>query len=711
MWLNKLFNQISDFFGGTKKAGVPDNPGLIESPADYRDIPLSSIQSLDKFPEEYNTPYKIKVSDQNGHPHCVAHAGRAMKIEKERREQNYDVDFDTVWLYNECKKIDGHPELKGTYFRALFKVLQKKGAKPLNGSEDEAERYRIGGYARIQPLNFNSIKGAIYKNGVTILGFEGSNAGWSRKLKGHIRPPEGNEYTWRHATSGIAYNKSVIIAQNSWGCYSDDTEILTKNGWKLFKDLDKNEKVATLNKKTNKLEYQEIKDRQVYDYNGKLLYYKARDIDLLITPNHKLYYQPKHKNKEWLLKKAEDIKIKGFRMKKNAEWKGKEKKTKKVGDKEIPMDLWLEFLGYFISEGHTIFNEFWRKKRLRKRKYKIKEEQLRDEKNGRFITSPKKKEIEKEYITEEKPYKQFSRVVGISQKDRNEKIDNCLERLPWKFSRNGYSWTTNNKDLYEELKPLGKAPQKYIPNYVKELSSRQLRILFDALMLGDGSGESLKKWTYYTSSKRLADDFQEILLKIGLAGDISFADRRGRKASNGITRFIEYAVGIKTKELTPRKEWQPERITYKGKIYCVTVPNHIIYVRRNGKSVWSGNSDWGDNGYFYFNEDYMPFDGWVTLVDLPNNWRELIGLPNRPKFQFNQNLYFGLKGTDVVELQDALKWEGCFPTDVPSTGYFGDITLEAVKMFQRKYQIKPVLGYFGPKSRAKMNSLFKGRLS
>ena len=29
---------------------------------------------------------------------------------------------------------------------------------------------------------------------------------------------------------------------------------------------------------------------------------------------------------------------------------------------------------------------------------------------------------------------------------------------------------------------------------------------------------------------------------------------------------------------------------YDDKIYCVTVPNHVIYVRRKGKPCWSGNS-------------------------------------------------------------------------------------------------------------------------
>ena len=35
---------------------------------------------------------------------------------------------------------------------------------------------------------------------------------------------------------------------------------------------------------------------------------------------------------------------------------------------------------------------------------------------------------------------------------------------------------------------------------------------------------------------------------------------------------------------------KPEKINYSGNIYCVSVPNTIILVRRNGKTCWSGNS-------------------------------------------------------------------------------------------------------------------------
>ena len=33
------------------------------------------------------------------------------------------------------------------------------------------------------------------------------------------------------------------------------------------------------------------------------------------------------------------------------------------------------------------------------------------------------------------------------------------------------------------------------------------------------------------------------------------------------------------------------KVEYEGYVYCVTVPNHIIFVRRNGKASFSGNSE------------------------------------------------------------------------------------------------------------------------
>jgi len=59
----------------------------------------------------------------------------------------------------------------------------------------------------------------------------------------------------------------------------------------------------------------------------------------------------------------------------------------------------------------------------------------------------------------------------------------------------------------------------------------------------------------------------------------------------------------------------------------------------------------------------------------------------------------------VSSLQDRLKFEGVFPSNVESTGFFGTITTKAVKAFQAKYGIEQV-GFVGPKTSAKLRELY-----
>ena len=68
---------------------------------------------------------------------------------------------------------------------------------------------------------------------------------------------------------------------------------------------------------------------------------------------------------------------------------------------------------------------------------------------------------------------------------------------------------------------------------------------------------------------------------------------------------------------------------------------------------------------------------------------------------FSRNLKQGDRGNDVLELQKALN-------AVPSgqeTTYFGRLTTLAVIKFQKLYNISPAVGFVGPLTRAKLNSL------
>lgn len=69
---------------------------------------------------------------------------------------------------------------------------------------------------------------------------------------------------------------------------------------------------------------------------------------------------------------------------------------------------------------------------------------------------------------------------------------------------------------------------------------------------------------------------------------------------------------------------------------------------------------------------------------------------------FNRNLTVGMSGYDVQCLQNFLKARGFFQAE--TTDFFGPKTMAAVSAFQKANGISPVLGFFGPATRALVNS-------
>lgn len=330
-------------------------------------------------------------------------------------------------------------------------------------------------------------------------------------------------------------------------CYSDDTEILTENGWKLFKDLKRGEKVATKNK-IGFLEWKipyEVVDEE---YSGKMAIITHQSIDLSVTPNHRLWARKQHKNNyEFLLPNQL---TKTTRMNAVAKWKGKEEDFFILPEYapnyhpynpplKIPMNLWLEFFGYYITEGDTDQN--CRKVKIRQSKNK----------NPIIWT----------------------------------KIKNNLDHIGFSYTPYNDKFIIYSAQLGNYLIQFGKSSEKYIPTELKDLSSKQLKILFKSMMDGDGTKDN---YQYTTISPKLRDDIIEIALKTGISS--SYCQRPSIPSFEG--KYISKSYWVIT--FHKRKERilmrTPKYIDYNGRVYCVVVSNHIIMVRRNGKMVWSGNT-------------------------------------------------------------------------------------------------------------------------
>jgi len=349
------------------------------------------------------------------------------------------------------------------------------------------------------------------------------------------------------------------------GCYDNKTEVLAKNGWKLFKDVNYSDSLCTLNPQTHQIEYQRPIRLVKYDNHKKLVEIKNNTLDIKVTLDHNMYVcsqqNARQKNFNFKFVKAKNLEHQCL-IKRTGIWLGRDFKsfilpsvglshyegrqivTRKIQKVQIPMKDWVAFLGIWLADGWVVTNRY---------------------------------------------------EVGIAQKkpQRNE-IRQLLKRLPFKFKESTQKFSCYNKQLHSFLSQFGDASKKHVPMFVKQLSPRLISIFLHWFALGDATLMRGGWRIFYTGSKRLADDIQELLLKVGRVGTVKVRRRFGKRFIVDHMANINlpcYEILERVKKLD---SWLDKRdtkiVNYSGKVYCATVPNHILYVRRNGKPYFCGNT-------------------------------------------------------------------------------------------------------------------------
>lgn len=151
------------------------------------------------------------------------------------------------------------------------------------------------------------------------------------------------------------------------------------------------------------------------------------------------------------------------------------------------------------------------------------------------------------------------------------------------------SWILHSRALYEYLKPLGRALDKWLPREVLDLSRRQLGIFWHYYFIGDGSsekhhGRSADQQVAATASPELAGQLQEIVQKLGYS--CSARECETRATSLVPTTGIIFKLRIRT---TFYPAFQATEVPYSAMVGCVSVPNGVVYTRRNGHPMWAGS--------------------------------------------------------------------------------------------------------------------------
>jgi DNA topoisomerase-6 subunit B len=393
-------------------------------------------------------------------------------------------------------------------------------------------------------------------------------------------------------------------------CYSNDTRVLTRNGFKLFSALSYSDEIATLNPTSGKLEYQKPTRIINYHHRGPMIRFKSGFLDLQVTPNHRMYCARHNKPFELLeasdllqsfeeragltteraksYERAVELRTKGsnyssiavqlsihpstvrgwlngshrslrftrgprpyYYVKRDANWDGEwdaeffdlpayprvpgSRRRPRVS--KVPMNTWLRFLGWYLAEGSA----------------------FRDK--GGYVIS-----------------------IGLGDKDLRYKseIDDSLRALgvePHWIRKGEHSFEIRftHRQLYEYVSKFGHAADKFVPSDIKALPRERLHVLLEALMRGDGTITKSGSLVFGTvTSHRLADDVAEIALKCGFAVTFGYY-------KEGVCVYLN--VRRKTTRIMAI-----DSVQYDGSVWCATVPNHVMLVERNGKTLWCGNS-------------------------------------------------------------------------------------------------------------------------
>ena len=372
------------------------------------------------------------------------------------------------------------------------------------------------------------------------------------------------------------YQKLVRENRAIGECVDDQTQIFTSSGWRYLKDVQEQDMVFTYNTETSEIEEQEVEAVINKEYSGEMIHFQSNsDLDMKLTPNHKMLLfdrdnQPYYCSAEELYEKHISGKhISKESIRKSGTWKGETPKdfTFPGTDKKVnPLD-WMAFLGIYLAEGFTDGT---------KRGYK---------KSNRVVITQKKQPIV------EKIRRLFARLeIDVNEQTRsNGTIDFYIQ---------------GNNELHTMLFALGNSHNKYIPEEFKSWGSESLIVLLDWMLLGDGKnrtsrGKLLRE--YCTTSPKLAEDVEELMLKTGLGCSVSIRQPYDRKIEGRVILkenqkplYIIHESTAKDKYLDTRFVIL-EKVEYEGRVYCVKTENGNWMARRNGQMFWTGNCDHPDD--------------------------------------------------------------------------------------------------------------------
>jgi len=320
-------------------------------------------------------------------------------------------------------------------------------------------------------------------------------------------------------------------------CLSEDTEILTKRGWKGYSEVKKGEMIRTFNVSNGQLEEKKVKSVFKKEYQGTMYWLTNRIQDQLVSPKHRIV-RKKFNSKSWIIEPIEEV----YKLKSPVIIPvSGENKSKDINltDQQIKLMAWI------IGEGSL-------------------------EKPGNGYRSCYRVSIYQSKIVNLKNYQEIIDLLKYFKLNYSEYTQTGLGqpvqrlRLDARSSRLIHSW-------------FSKQSIKFAPDILLNMSKRQSRLFLQSYIKADGYGGN----KISCSDVEIINSLQMIAVNAGWGSTVLV--RKPTVGSKNI--FVLRLIKHQDTYIDKIRE-----VDYSGVIWCPNTENETVIARRKGKVFITGNT-------------------------------------------------------------------------------------------------------------------------
>lgn len=312
------------------------------------------------------------------------------------------------------------------------------------------------------------------------------------------------------------------------GCIDENTEVLTENGWCKLGQVNRGNRLPTLNTTTNSVEMDSVLDLSVFREEQRMVRIKSRQVDQLVTEDHRCVVSKRTfagKKSPLRIVRAHELVAKTTHYIPMVH-----RSIFDLGDK-VGDDNFYKILGWVIGDG-----SYWTKR-------------------DKYITKKGSHKIalsEKVCIIQSKFCSELEKDLADAGIDYHKKKHNgiCFR----------YELNAKASVAIREIIPDKQLTYKLVFN----ASHSERSALLQGLMMSDGNNS--KGTRFYQNQGQTTDGFQALLVLLGR----TTTQRKTRKNITVVIKQSDYAH-VKAKY-----------VPYSGLAWCPTTKNGTIFIRRNG---------------------------------------------------------------------------------------------------------------------------------